>query len=106
MAGVGSDKIRLSGSWTNLVGKVFLSIVTFDQLGGPDSRLADWSGWFSHVTETNDWYKNFSVTNFPRAVTGWSNTFDQLAGPDSRLADWCGRFRQAISPMTGIRISQ
>ena len=42
--GVGSDKIRLTDSWTNLVEKVFLSIVTFDLLGGPDSRLADWSG--------------------------------------------------------------
>ena len=42
---VGSDKIRLTGSWINLVGKVFLSIVTFNQLGGPDSRLADWSAW-------------------------------------------------------------
>ena len=35
--------IKLTGSWTNLVGKVFLAIVNFDQLGGPDSRLADWS---------------------------------------------------------------
>ena len=43
--GVGSDKIRLTGSWTNLVGKVFLSVVTFNQLGGPDSRLTDWSVW-------------------------------------------------------------
>ena len=49
MAGVGSDKVRLTGSWTNLVGKVFLSIVTCDQLGGPDSRLADWSGRFRQV---------------------------------------------------------
>ena len=44
LADVGSDKIVLTGSWTNLVGKVILSIVTFDQLGGPDSRLADWPG--------------------------------------------------------------
>ena len=81
---MGSDKIRLTGSWTNLVGKVFLSIVTFDQLGGPD------------------WNKNFSVTRFPGAVTGRSNTFDQLGDPDSRLVDWSGRFRQVISqrPMT------
>ena len=43
MASEGSDKIRLTGSWINLFGKVFLSIVTFDQLGGPDNRLADWS---------------------------------------------------------------
>ena len=27
-----------------LLGKMFLSIVTFDQVAGPDSRLADWSG--------------------------------------------------------------
>ena len=44
-----ADKIRLTGSWTNLVGKVFLSIVTFDQLGGPDSRLADRSGRFRQI---------------------------------------------------------
>ena len=41
---MGFDKIRLTGSWANLVRKVFLSIVTFDQLGGSDGRLADWSG--------------------------------------------------------------
>ena len=37
--------IRLTASLTNLVGKVFLSVVTFVQLSGPDSGLADWSNW-------------------------------------------------------------
>ena len=64
---MGSDKIRLTGSWTNLVGKVFLSIVTFDQLGGPDSRLADWSGRLKQIISPRPMtYKNFSVTNFLR----------------------------------------
>ena len=48
----------------SLVGKVFLSIVTFDQLGGPD-RLADWSGRFRQVISPRPMmYQNFSVTNF------------------------------------------
>ena len=84
---MGSDKIRLTGSWTNLVGKVFLSIVTFDLLGGPGSRLADWSGRLRQSGYRDQWYKNLSVT-IAQAATGWSFTFDQLGGPDSRLADW------------------
>ena len=64
--------IRLTASWTNLIGKVFLSIVTFDQQVGPHSGLADWSSRLSHLTGANDWYMN--CNQFSRAVTGWSKT--------------------------------
>ena len=38
---------------------------TFDQLGGPDSRLADWSGRLTQVVSQRPMMcKNFSVTNF------------------------------------------
>ena len=44
--------IRLTASWTNLVGKVLLSIVTFNQLAGPDSGLADWS---NRLRQSSHW---------------------------------------------------